>query len=511
MTVDQSRPTFDATGKTFLAPMVRVSTHPMRLLCLEYGADYVISEELIDQRIIRSSRVVNAELNTIDFVLPDGSVTFRTSMEEKNRVIVQLGTPEPGTALQAAKMLENDVMGIDVNMGCPKAYSIKGGMGAALLTKPEIVKEILTTLTTNLRIPVTCKIRILPELEKTIALAKLIESTGVAAITVHGRTINERPVHRNRNEVIQTIANSVGIPVLANGGSHDIIRNHEDIEYFRQLTSAAGVVIARAAMSNPAIFKSFQVDEPLPKLEEIICRYLTLSVRYDHHIAGAKYCVLRMLHNFGGTPIYEDVLAANELRDLCAIWNMLDVYDHEMSKRLERLKNHHHHQFTLNNSTINCNQEIISSPSISISSDTILIPEKRSRVEELSSNTTIVLVNNDNDITGVKINNLEEIVLSIPYERRFWPDHGTSPKQILREHCKLLKWDSPKYETIEDRDKRSFFSTVLVDGRRYRNTSACKSKKYAEQAAVLVCLHVLGIPNGKVHIDENNNVNLNNN
>ncbi|CAH8619987.1 unnamed protein product [Schistosoma haematobium] len=298
--------------------MVRVSTHPMRLLCLEYGADYVISEELIDQRIIRSSRIVNAELNTIDFVLPDGSVTFRTSAEEKNRVIVQLGTPEPGTALQAAKMLENDVMGIDVNMGCPKAYSIKGGMGAALLTKPEIVKDILTTLTTNLRIPVTCKMRILPELEKTIALAKLIESTGVAAITVHGRTINERSMHRNRNEVIQAIAHSVGIPVLANGGSRDIIRNHEDIEYFRQLTSATGVVIARAAMWNPAIFKSLQVDEPLPKLEEIICRYLTLSVRYDHHIAGAKYCVLRMLHDFGGTPIYEDVLASNELRDLCS-------------------------------------------------------------------------------------------------------------------------------------------------------------------------------------------------
>ncbi|CAH8591640.1 unnamed protein product [Schistosoma intercalatum] len=397
-------------------------------------------------------------------------------------------------------------MGIDVNMGCPKAYSIKGGMGAALLTKPEIVKDILTTLTTNLRIPVTCKMRILPELEETIALAKLIESTGVAAITVHGRTINERSMHRNRNEVIQAIADSIGIPVLANGGSRDIIRNHEDIEYFRQLTSATGVVIARAAMWNPAIFKSLQVDEPLPKLEEIICRYLTLSVRYDHHIAGAKYCVLRMLHDFGGTPIYEDVLASNELRDLCAIWNMLDVYDHEMSNRLERLKNH---QLTLNNSTVNCNQEIISSPSLSVSSDSLSVPEKRPRVEEHLSNTTTVLVN-DNNVPGVKINNFEEIVLSIPYERRFWPDHGTSPKQILREHCKLLKWDPPKYETIEDRNKRSFFSTVLVNGKRYRNTSACKSKRYAEQAAVLVCLHVLGIPDGKVHADENNKVNLNN-
>ncbi|CAH8540412.1 unnamed protein product [Schistosoma turkestanicum] len=385
MTVDENRPNFDVTGKTFLAPMVRVSTHPMRLLCLEYGADYVISEELIDQRIIRSSRIVNAELNTIDFVLPDGSVTFRTSAEEKNRVIVQLGTPEPGTALQAAKMLENDVMGIDVNMGCPKAYSVKGGMGAALLTKPEIVKEILTTLTTNLRIPVTCKIRILPE-----------------------------------------------------------------------------------------------------------------AVRYDHHIAGAKYCVLRMLHDFGGTPVYENVLAANELRDLCAIWNILDIYNHEMSIRSERLKTA---QLTLNNST-----DINSSPLSTMTPDSLPIPEKRARVDENLSNTTLILVDNhisNDDPREEIINNLNEIVLTIPYERRFWPDHGTSPKQILREHCKLLKWDSPKYETIENRDKRSFFSTVLVDGKRYRNASACKSKKYAEQAAVLVCLHVLGLPDGKIPIDEN--------
>ncbi|KAH8873206.1 tRNA-dihydrouridine(20) synthase [NAD(P)+]-like [Schistosoma japonicum] len=509
MTINHSvQSTFDATGMVFLAPMVRVSTHPMRLLCLEYGADYVISEELIDQRVIRSSRIANDELNTVDFILPDGSVTFRTSAEEKNRVIVQLGTSNPETALKAAKVLENDVTAIDVNMGCPKAYSVKGGMGAALLTKPDTVKEILTTLTTNLRIPVTCKMRILPELDKTVALAKLIESTGVVAITVHGRTMHERSMHRNRNEVIQAIAQSVSIPILANGGSRDIIRNHENIEYFRQLTGAAGVVIARAAMWNPAIFKSLQVDEPSPKLEEIICRYLTLAVRYDHHIAGAKYCVLRMLHDFGGTPLYEDALAANELRDLCAIWNMLDIYDREMLSRSERLKNP---QLILsNNSTVYCNQNIASFPS-SVLPSCDPIPEKRARIEDsLSCAPSVVtltdpVVNNDNDIyeEGIK-NNSEEIVLSIPYERRFWPDHGTSPKQILSEHCKLLKWDSPKYETVENREKRSFFSAVLVDGRRYRNTSSCKTKKYAEQAAALVCLQVLGLPNGKIPSDNHN-------
>ena len=48
----------------------------------------------------------------------------------------------------------NDVRAIDLNMGCPKAFSLKGGMGAALLETPEIVKDILTTLVRNLDLPV---------------------------------------------------------------------------------------------------------------------------------------------------------------------------------------------------------------------------------------------------------------------------------------------------------------------------------------------------------------------
>ena len=58
------------------------------------------------------------------------------------------------------------VSGIDINMGCPKPFSVKGGMGAALLTNSLKIKEILTHLISNLTIPVTCKIRILPSVNR---------------------------------------------------------------------------------------------------------------------------------------------------------------------------------------------------------------------------------------------------------------------------------------------------------------------------------------------------------
>lgn len=56
-------------------------------------------------------------------------------------------------------MVENDVAAIDINMGCPKDFSMKGGMGASLLKNPERAKTILIALVENVNIPVTCKIR----------------------------------------------------------------------------------------------------------------------------------------------------------------------------------------------------------------------------------------------------------------------------------------------------------------------------------------------------------------
>lgn len=73
-------------------------------------------------------------------------------------------------------------------------FSLKGGMGAALLKDPERVRDILTTLVQGIpNKPITCKIRLLSTEEETLSLVKIIESTGVAAIGVHGRLTGQRP------------------------------------------------------------------------------------------------------------------------------------------------------------------------------------------------------------------------------------------------------------------------------------------------------------------------------
>lgn len=107
-----------------MAPMVRASSLPFRSLALRYGADYVFSEEIIDKRILRATRLWNEKLETIDYVMASENVIlFRTVPQEKLKLILQLGTASADTALQAALVIQSDVAGIDVNMGCPKVPS----------------------------------------------------------------------------------------------------------------------------------------------------------------------------------------------------------------------------------------------------------------------------------------------------------------------------------------------------------------------------------------------------
>ena len=76
-------------GKMILAPMVKVGTLPMRLLALEYGADIVYTEEIIDMRLLASERVENKLLGTIDYIdRRDNTLVFRTCPKEKDRLVL---------------------------------------------------------------------------------------------------------------------------------------------------------------------------------------------------------------------------------------------------------------------------------------------------------------------------------------------------------------------------------------------------------------------------------------
>lgn len=311
----------DYHNKLVLAPMVRVGTLPLRLLSAEYGADITYGEEIIDHKLIKCDRIVNEYLGTTD-IIEKGTqnVVFRTCPEERSRVVFQMGTSDAIRALKAAQLVCNDVAAVDINMGCPRSFSISGGMGAALLSKPETIHDILTTLKRNLHTPVTCKIRLLRTSHNTVELARQIEKTGVSALAVHGRKVPDRPRDPAKwNEIADVVA-ALSIPVIANGD----VFEYEDIERIKCATGASSVMIARGALWNASIFS------PLGKLpwEEVKKKYVRKSILWDNDVKSSKHTLKEMImhHSCLELPEGKAVIKSESLADLAKLYGEEDYF-----------------------------------------------------------------------------------------------------------------------------------------------------------------------------------------
>ncbi|CAF2033922.1 unnamed protein product [Rotaria magnacalcarata] len=432
----------DYSNRILCGPMVRISSLPFRLLALEYGADIVFSEELIDYRLMQCVRVENNSLNTVDFVVPgeDRPMLQIHKTREKSCLVVQLGTADGQRALNAARLVENDAAGIDVNMGCPKKFSIQGGMGSALLNHPDKVKQILETLVNNLSIPVSCKIRCLPSLEATLSLVRTIATTGVHAITIHGRTRDERNNDECRETFIQSIVQQCppNVVIVANGGSTKI-SSYSDIQNFRlRCGPAHGVMICQAAMWNPSVFRS---NGSLP-ISDVAKRFLQICLEFDNHLPNIKYVLQRMYGDLDSeNQFYEKMLSTETEAQIYTLFDMKNEYEQSPleERRLWREK--------LRNQFI-------------------------AKLDEESEN-----------------NIIEK---SAKYIRSDYTATLT-PKSILTAYFIQTRKDKPIYHTEELKPQRIFRTVLEFDGQRYTTSTWEKSKQLAEQGSAIVCLQSLGV------------------
>jgi tRNA-dihydrouridine synthase 2 len=367
---------------------------------------------------------------------------FRTCDKEKGKVILQIGTADVGRAVRAAKLVENDVAGIDVNMGCPKEFSIKGGMGAALAANIENAKKILTALVSALSIPVTCKIRIKKSTDETIKHVKELASTGIKAIAIHARTRDERPQHSPHPEVIKAIAQDpeIKIPIICNGGSKEI-EKHSDIYVYKEKCGATSIMLARAAEWNVSIFRK----QGMLPLMDVINKYLILAVDYDNYPMNTKYCIQNMLRELQESEMGKRFLEAQIMEQICDVFGLKDYCK---QKQLEYQKK-----------------------------------EAELRREEL--------LKRKSDEPTAKRAKIDENLFEeyIAFIRTNYMKDVDLPKSILHMHTKKMFHTVPKYVT--EQNGVLFKSTLTLDGKKYVNLCWEKNKKNAEQAASLVaCLHL---------------------
>jgi len=198
---------------------------------------------------------------------------FSTCPEDRP-LFVQFCANDPDTLLKAAQMVEDQCDAVDINLGCPQGIARKGHYGSFLLGEPELIGRMVKKLADNLKVPVTCKIRILPREEDTMHLVRTIVENGCSLLTVHGRTKeqNKQKVGKCDWEMIKKIKQSVNIPVFANGG----IFNYEDAVKCLEYTGVDGVMSSESLLENPALFSG-----KVYNLDQIALEYLDICKTYQ--------------------------------------------------------------------------------------------------------------------------------------------------------------------------------------------------------------------------------------
>ena len=330
----------DYRGKAVLAPMVRSGELPSRLLALKYGADLVWGPETIDRSMIGTTRRFNPITSTIDFTrLPSNSsrpqppvqkesLIYRLHpIREHGKLIFQIGTASPETAIEAAKLVAEDVAGIDVNAGCPKPFSTSGGMGAALLQTPDLLASILSALVKEVgevyQIGISVKIRLLETAEQTEALVRKLCGTGITGLTVHCRTTPMRPRERairHQLRMIADICGDQGVACLMNGD----VKDKDEALQLSQEYGADGGMIATAAEANPSCFRTKQEGGLLP-WGEVVTEYLKIALEVENKWGNTKFLLSQLMP--GKVEASRKVVSCMSYRQVCEVLELHDMVE----------------------------------------------------------------------------------------------------------------------------------------------------------------------------------------
>ncbi len=250
-----------------LAPMAGVSDRAYRELCVRFGAAYCVSEMVSSKALSFNSKKSKELMEISDLERPCG---------------IQIFGDDPKCMADAAKhALENKPDIIDINMGCPAPKISSNGSGSALMKNPLLCGEIVKAVTAVTDIPVTVKIRKGwdDDSVNAVEVAKICESAGAAAITVHGRTRQQYYKPPVDYDIIKAVRESVSVPVIANGDIDSAERAKEVMD----ITGCDLVMIGRATLGNPWIFSQINAYLENPNVK-IHTPYLEerLGVMIEH-------------------------------------------------------------------------------------------------------------------------------------------------------------------------------------------------------------------------------------
>jgi len=223
-----------------LAPMAGITDHLYRLMLRRVGGVGLVTMEFISSEAITRGNA--RQLAKLFF------------SEEERPLSIQIYGSDPDRMAAAADIVEALAPDVcDINMGCPANKVLKGCAGAALMGDLPLARRIVRAVKARLSIPLTVKFRLgLDESRRNfLDLGKICQDEGASAVAMHARTARQMYSGRaNRGEIAQ-LKEHLSIPVVGNGD----VETAEDAVTMMRETGCDGVMIGRASMKNPWIFR----------------------------------------------------------------------------------------------------------------------------------------------------------------------------------------------------------------------------------------------------------------
>nr|WP_246144169.1 tRNA dihydrouridine synthase DusB [Neolewinella aurantiaca] len=227
-----------------LAPMEDVSDPPFRALCKEQGCDLMYTEFISVEGLIRDATKSVEKLDIYDYERPIGIQIFGANIESmvKAADIVEAAQPEL----------------LDINFGCPvKKVTCKGAGAGILQDIPKMVK-LTKAIVDRTNLPVTVKTRLgWDDNTKYIEeVAERLQDVGIKALSIHGRTRKQMYKGEADWTLIGAIKDNprITIPIFGNGD----IDSPQKAEAYRNRYGVDGIMIGRAAIGNPWIFREIK-------------------------------------------------------------------------------------------------------------------------------------------------------------------------------------------------------------------------------------------------------------
>ena len=224
-----------------LAPMAGITDMTYRLLLRRLGGVGLVTMEFVSSEGLTRGNARTERLLRYD--------------EEERPLSIQIYGSDAGRMAVAAERVEELAIDVcDINMGCPANKVLKGCAGAGLMRDLNRARGIIAAAKRALpTTPLTVKFRlgIDDARHNYIELGKICEGEGVAAVAMHARTAKQMYTGRADWSHIARLKEAVSIPVIGNGD----VERPEDVLAMLEKTGCDGVMIGRASMKNPWIFK----------------------------------------------------------------------------------------------------------------------------------------------------------------------------------------------------------------------------------------------------------------